>query len=631
VPFGLGQTKEFTWECEGAKLNFDVSDNYYSIDERVWQGVPTLEVTNGNRIIAGWSTGDTAEGRAGNYGVLAYSDNGGIDWHEIGYIDTKKLSDSSKDSTTCDIQLWLDRETNTLYCFYIMSSHLTGFEKSSAVWMFKVTNPDSDIAEWNVSEHRYLFPGLLRNNITVLDDGTWLAAPNNYLDERFTSVYASEDKGESWYLRGEAYIPEAVNYDETVITPLEDGTLWMTVRANTDKKVAYQSFSFDNGKTWTMSSPTDIFNCTTRFSITRLSTGTLVMVYNASNGRTDMTVALSHDDGKTWKESILLYEEYSTYPDISVLTVDGKEQIHIIFDSDRYGDGNIHHVALTEEYIIKNSGQKYDKSLINTVSTLKDDLSTITGKVMTPNAAAVSGVKIQAGVDTVFTDESGNFTLKTNETLLILSANGYHNRTYTVTAGSSDSCEIILVPDNAVFFGSVGGANKTLKYDVYGLRCNDGIHFIGISESAIGTSDHLELYSNVYSFTAKRTKYTAYTTFRGDETVPMKNFPSGTATNHPNTSGVSSKVYGDTIVGYIPYSAWQAVCPSSYKIDMTTPIGLTFLSLKDSTSDPWTASNLGITLDATPTKKDSRTFVIWDEDNNFYPLSAAKDKFGLIT
>jgi hypothetical protein len=64
---------------------------------------------------------------------------------------------------------------------------------------------------------------------------------------------------------------------------------------------------------------------------------------------------------------------------------------------------------------------------------------------------------------------------------------------------------------------------------------------------------------------------------------------------------------------------------------MTTPIGLTFLSLKDSTSDPWTASNLGITLDATPTKKDSRTFVIWDEDNNFYPLSAAKDKFGLIT
>lgn len=627
VPFALGETREFAWESEGGWLNFDTTDSYYSADARLWQGVPSLEVTNGSRIIAAWSTGDTVEGRAGNYGVLGYSDDNGATWNEIGYIDTKKTTDTSKDSTTCDVQLWLDRDTNTLYCFYIMSSTLTGFEKSSAVWMFSVTNPDDDISVWNVSEHRYLFPGLLRNNITVLDDGTWLAAPNNYLDERYTSVYASKDKGETWTLRGEAYIPEAVNYDETVITLLEDGTLWMTVRANTSKKAVYQSFSFDNGKTWTMSSPTDIFNCTTRFAISRLSTGTLVMVYNASSGRTDMTVALSHDDGATWQESMLIYAPYSTYPDISVLEAGGVEQIHIIFDSDRYAEGNIHHVVLTEEYIIKNSGKTYDRSLINLVSTLKDPVATVTGKVMTPDGAAVAGAVVQAGDASTTTDASGAFTIGTNETALTISAVGYYGRSYTV---DTETCEIILVPDHAAYFGSVGGSNTTVKYEVWGLRYADCIRFVGIAERTLKATDHLELYSNVYSFTAKRTSYTAYTTFRGDETVPMKNFPNGTAKTHPNTAGVSSLVYGDTVVGCVPYTAWQAVCPSGYTVDASTPIGLTFLSLNGSASDPWTASTLGITLDATPTKKDSRTFVIWDADNNFYALSEAAEKFGLI-
>ena len=238
--------------------------------------------------------------------------------------------------------------------------------------MFWVENPDADISEWKVSEHRYLFPGLLRNNITVLSDGTWLAAPNNYLDERFTTVYASTDKGATWSLRGRAYIPEAVNYDETVITELESGALWLTVRAHTSKNVVYQAFSFDKGATWTMSSPTDIFNCTTRFNITRLSSGALLMVYNASSGRKNMTAALSYDDGKTWSYSVVLYQEYSTYPDVSVLNVDGIDQIHIIFDRDRYNYGRVYHGVFTEEFIKENNGKTVDRStMLNMITTLK--------------------------------------------------------------------------------------------------------------------------------------------------------------------------------------------------------------------------------------------------------------------
>lgn len=372
VPFANGETVPFAWESKPAELILDTSDSFYDISTRRWHGCPTVEVTNGGRLIAGWSTGDKVEGEPGNYAVLSYSDDNGKTWKEFGYVNSEKSGHPDKQTTVCDIQLWLDRETNTLYIFYIASSTLSKFEKNSAVWMISVENPDDGFAKWKVSEARYLFPGLLRNNITVLRDGTWLAMPNNYLDERYSTVYASTDKGQTWSLRGKAYIPEGLSYDETMVTELEDGTLWMLIRANTSKKVSYQAFSFDKGYTWTMSSPSEIFNCTTRFNITRLSSGALLLVYNAASGREMMTAALSYDDGKTWPYSITLYTSYTTYPDVSVLHVNGADQIHIIFDRDRYNYGRVYHGVFTEEYIKNNNGITVNRStMLNMVTTLK--------------------------------------------------------------------------------------------------------------------------------------------------------------------------------------------------------------------------------------------------------------------
>ena len=371
IPFAKGECVPYPWESEGARLIFDTSDSYYSKSTMIWHGCPSIEITNGKRLISVYSTGDKAEGEPGNYAVISVSDDNGKTWNEVAFINSKKANEAGKNTTVCDTQLWLDRDTNRLYIFYVMSSALSKFEKSSAVWCATVDNPDAPVSEWKVSEHKYLFPGLLRNNITVLSDGRWLAAPNNYLDERFTSVYVSSDKGESWSLLSRAYIPEAVNYDETVITELKDGTLWMTVRANTPKKVVYQSFSHDGGKSWCVSSPTDIFNCTTRFNITRLESGALLMVYNASSGRTDMTAALSYDDGKSWQCKVKLYAPNSTYPDVSVLEVDGTEQIHVIFDHDRYKSASVYHTVLTESFIRDNNGRLLKSSDLNLITKLK--------------------------------------------------------------------------------------------------------------------------------------------------------------------------------------------------------------------------------------------------------------------
>ena len=68
-----------------------------------------------------------------------------------------------------------------------------------------------------------------------------------------------------------------------------------------------------------------------------------------------------------------LYEAYSTYPDVSLYYgEDGGEQIHIIFDRDRYEYGQIFHVTLTEEYIRENNGKVLSPETdLHLVTTLK--------------------------------------------------------------------------------------------------------------------------------------------------------------------------------------------------------------------------------------------------------------------
>ena len=375
VPFAKGECGVLAWEDDSASLIRTAKDMYYAESERNWNGCPTVAVTNGGRLFAGWVSGGTGEPRVENYDVMTYSDDGGKTWTEIGVIDTYKNGDKNKQSKANDVQMWLDPDTNTLYVFYVLSGMQSNFEKNSAVWVFTIDNPDAPKEEWNISKHWYCFPGLLRNNITVLSDGTWLAAPNNYMDGRYTTVYESADRGVTWKLRGKAYIPQALNFDETVITELSDGTLWMTVR--TARKAIYQSFSFDKGVTWTIGTESEFANPSTRFQFFRTHSGALCAIWNDSpSSRIDLKVAVSYDEGKTWTDPLMIYTDKCSYPDFSI----GKDgTIHIVFDSGRYKDSNswknkdgktcwgaIYHIALTEERIA--SGGAIPVSQLNEVT-----------------------------------------------------------------------------------------------------------------------------------------------------------------------------------------------------------------------------------------------------------------------
>ena len=371
IPFAKGESNDpFLWETEIAHLYIRGKDDYYSADDyytlarrcatNSFQAGPTVTVTNGGRLIAGWLTGGTGEPQPENFTAFALSDDGGKTWQEFGALDTYKSTDPQKITKVNDTQVWVDPETNILYFFYKESSTIASFEKNSMVWTFTVENPDDPVTEWRFSEHRHAFPGLLRNNVTVLSDGTWLAAPNYYFDNRYTVVFASTDKGMTWTERGKAYIPQALNFDETSVVELSDGTLWMTVR--TTKQAGYQAFSFDKGYTWTMGSASNIPNPSSRFQVFRLDNTTLVRVFNDSpTSRRKMTVSVSYDDGATWIGDLVLYAYKCTYPDF---TVEKDGTIHILFDSDRYKSSNswkdengkvcwgaIYHVALTKEQI----------------------------------------------------------------------------------------------------------------------------------------------------------------------------------------------------------------------------------------------------------------------------------------
>jgi sialidase-1 len=179
----------------------------------------------------------------------------------------------------------------------------------------------------------------------------------------------------TWKLRGKAYIPQALNFDETVITELSDGTLWMTVR--TARKAIYQSFSFDKGVTWTIGTESEFANPSTRFQFFRTHSGALCAVWNDSpSSRIDLKIALSYDEGKTWTDPLMIYTDKCSYPDFSI----GKDgTIHIVFDSGRYKTSNswknedgktcwgaIYHIALTEERIA--SGGAIPVSQLNEVT-----------------------------------------------------------------------------------------------------------------------------------------------------------------------------------------------------------------------------------------------------------------------
>lgn len=206
----------------------------------------------------------------------------------------------------------LTTRDGVLHVFYL------GFKK----WKWEGVNPtdetQSDMwttrssdngATW--SEPQMIFKGYTgaSNGAIETRDGHLIVPYSHYVNDpgrlvSHTSV--SSDGGKTWSLGNPIDIGGAGNHEgalEPCVLELEDGRVWMLIR--TKRKVFWESFSSDGGKTWSAAKATTIDASSAPGHLTRLADGRIALVWNrADKGRTELHLALSADEGKTWTPSL---------------------------------------------------------------------------------------------------------------------------------------------------------------------------------------------------------------------------------------------------------------------------------------------------------------------------------------
>lgn len=119
--------------------------------------------------------------------------------------------------------------------------------------------------------------------------------------------YYSNDNGKTWTKSTDTLTSSSVMFQEPGLVELRDGTLMMFCRTNAG--VQFQSFSSDQGTTWSEMKPSCIPSFMSPASIERIpSTGDLLLVWNKKGTdqsdviglRSPLCMAISKNEGMTW-------------------------------------------------------------------------------------------------------------------------------------------------------------------------------------------------------------------------------------------------------------------------------------------------------------------------------------------
>lgn len=297
----------------------------YTVENRLWQGIPSIEVTKKGRIFVAFYSGKTEE-TIGNYTVLITSD------------DKKTFSEPiavaiEKGHRCFDPSLWID-PLNRLWFTW-------AYAPGQAVYGVVCDNPDAEVLKW--SEVRKIGNGVMMNKPIARKNGEWLfpitvwaknictgGVKSSKDPDRKAFVYLSNDAGKKFHKLGGVDAPQR-SFDEHMIIELNDNKLAMYIRTHYGIAVSY---SYDGGNTWTEAKDSGFGGPDSRFHIRRLKSGRLLLInhYNFKE-RNNLTAMLSEDDGKTWKYKFLIDERNDvSYPD-AVEASDG--YIYITYDRER--------------------------------------------------------------------------------------------------------------------------------------------------------------------------------------------------------------------------------------------------------------------------------------------------------
>lgn len=293
---------------------FDRSD-----DKRIWQGIPSIEYTDGGKTYACFYSGMTTE-TIGNY-ILVYRSDDGINFGEPFAIVLPH------DGFRCyDPSMWID-PLNRLWLIW---------SQAPDRGTYGAICDDPDARNPVFGNPFYIGRDVMMCRPTVLSTGEWIfpiavwaryEAPD-YPVLSGAYAYVTNDHGKTFQARGKAKLNKSV-FDEHMFI---EHAQKLSVYVRTSYGIAV-SDSYDGGKHWIgdrklMNGPSS------RFHIRRLQSGRLLLIYHDNTTqRKDLTAFLSEDEGETWKYKLLLDERTSvSYPDAKI---DQNGRIHIIYDRER--------------------------------------------------------------------------------------------------------------------------------------------------------------------------------------------------------------------------------------------------------------------------------------------------------
>lgn len=295
---------------------------------RVWQGIPSVEVTKGGRTFVTFYSGGVREG-LGNYCMVVMSDD------EMHYSEPILVA-ISEGRRCFDPCLWID----PLGRLWFTWSQCPDDGCFASI----CEDPDAKQLVW--SEPFLIGHNIMMNKPTVLSTGEWLfplavwrdgvrlpILPKSFdytVEPRMSRVYRSSDQGKTFEMIGASDVDDRY-FDEHQILELKDGTLNMYVRTHYGIGL---SQSFDGGVNWTKGGDSGIKSPSSRFHIRRLPSGRILLINHVDfDARNNLTALLSEDEGNTWPYQLLLDERSGvSYPDVS-LGADGS--IYVVYDRER--------------------------------------------------------------------------------------------------------------------------------------------------------------------------------------------------------------------------------------------------------------------------------------------------------
>lgn len=304
--------------------NKKLLENYTST-KRIWQGIPSIEVTEKGRIFLTFYSGGTRE-EIGNFVLLIKSDDG------VNY--SEPIAVCYEEGYRCfDPNIWID-PLGRLWLFWARCP-------SDGTWAAICDDPDAD--ELVFGEEFFVGNNIMMNKPTVLSTGEWafplavwdynIRVMSSKYDSDVTPkgsfIYTSDDEGKTFKKLGFADVKKR-HFDENMILELSDGRIRMFVRTFYGIGAAD---SYDRGFHFGECFDTGYGGPSSRFFISRLPSGRVLLInHHNTTERNNLTALLSEDDGQTFPYKLLIDERYCSYPDA---TFNEEGRIHITYDRGR--------------------------------------------------------------------------------------------------------------------------------------------------------------------------------------------------------------------------------------------------------------------------------------------------------